>query len=136
MKGISAPEVDMLVVSQSSRNQRKTLTNFVPKIGLSIADYSRLNEIDNFYLDCQNFRDYYRDAYNKLQRPKAFKRHFGKCGRRFLDKRSEVLLHPVSWVREKQPIVYPLNHRKDFVVGAEIFLGGQHYSGACNKYKR
>ncbi|KAI8124608.1 hypothetical protein CVS40_4911 [Lucilia cuprina] len=138
MKTISAPEADMLLVSESSRNQRKSIMNFAPKIGLAIVDYGRLQEIDNFYLDCQNFRDYYRDPYNKLPRPQAFKRHYGKCGggNRYPDKCSEQLMQPPRWVAERQPVIYPLNYRSHMVLDEGIRLGGLYNSDACTKYKR
>ncbi|XP_065370743.1 uncharacterized protein LOC135962775 [Calliphora vicina] len=137
MKIISAPEVDMLLVSQSSRNQRKSIMNFAPRIGLAVVDYGRSQEIDNFYLDCQNFRDYYRDPYNKLPRPVVFKRHYGKCGsNRNPDKSSEQLLLPTRWVADRQPVTFPLNYSRHMSLDEGIRLGGLYDSASCIKYKR
>lgn len=127
----------MLLVSQSSRNQRKSILSFVPKIGLSIVDYGRLDEIDNFYIDCQNVRDYYRDSYNKLPRPQVFKKHYGKCvGNRFKDNRSSQMLQPVIWQGEKQPVIYPVNYGRNLVYNEGIQLGGRYDPASCIKYKR
>ncbi|KAM7363674.1 uncharacterized protein ACRADG_000484 [Cochliomyia hominivorax] len=136
MKIIFAPEVDMLLVSRSSRNQRKSISNFAPKIGLSIVDYGRSQEIDNFYLECQNFRDYYRDPYNKLPRPIEFMRHYGKCGRQYADKFTENLINPPIWVTEKQPLLYPLfNSTKHMTLDKGMHLGGIYDANPCTRYK-
>lgn len=136
MKKIFAPEVDMLLVSQSSRNQRKTIMNFVPRIGLAIVDYGRLQEIDNFYLDCQNFRDYYRDPYNKLPRPLAFKKHYGKYGKHYSAHQTiEQLMLPTQWITERQPPLYPLNNSRHMSLNKGIHLGGVYNAAPCIKYK-
>ena len=136
MRMIITPEVDMLLVSRSSSNQRKSIMNFAPRIGLSVVDYGRSAEIDNFYISCQNFRDYYRDPYNKLPRPIEFKRFFGKCGNRCPDRNTELLMKPTQCVREKQPIIYPLNYGRNLTLDEGIRLGGQYDPGSCIKYKR
>ncbi|XP_039959511.1 uncharacterized protein LOC120774160 [Bactrocera tryoni] len=136
MKTIIAPEVDMLIVSRSSRNSRKSIMNFAPKIGLTMVNYAKLDNIDNFYLDCQEFRDYYRDPYNKISRPEAFKKHYGKCGRREIDKNTVSLSLPPTWVHEKQPVVYPLKYDRKLRLNEGIILGGQYDRISCIKYKR
>ncbi|XP_004529153.1 uncharacterized protein LOC101448809 [Ceratitis capitata] len=136
MRTIIAPEVDMLAVSASSRNSRRSMLNFAPKIGLTMVNYAKLDNIDNFYLDCQNFRDYYRDPYNKLLRPEAFKQHYGKCGRKATDKNTVLLSLPVTWVREKQPVVYPVIYERDLRLDKGINQRGQYDHTSCIKYKR
>lgn len=136
MKTIIAPEVDMLIVSRSSRNSRKFIMNFAPKIGLTMVNYDKLQEIDNFYLDCQNFRDYYRDPYNKLSRPEVFKKHYGKCGRKEIDKNTGLLSLPPMWIREKQPVVYPIKYYRELRPDECIILGGKYDHTSCIKYKR
>ncbi|XP_013107150.1 uncharacterized protein LOC106086871 [Stomoxys calcitrans] len=136
MKFISTPEVDMLLVSRSSRNQRQSLKGFVPRIGLSVVDYGRVEEIDSFYMDCQNFRDYYRDPYNKLHRPPVFQQYNGKCGRRARDKCSELLLLPTQWVREAQPVLYPVDYGRQLHLNDGIKLSGFYDYTSCIKYKR
>lgn len=136
MKTIHAPEADMLLVSKSSRNQRKSILNFAPKIGLSVVDYGRLDEIDTFYQECQNFRDYYRDPYNKLHRPLEFQKHHGKCGIKVRDKNTELLMLPVTWVRENVPVVYHIDYDRDVHLDEGIKLGGFYDLASCIKYKR
>lgn len=136
MSFIKTPEVDMLQVAKSSQNQRKSLRGFAPEVGLSIVDYGRLYDIDQFYIDCQHFRDYYRDPYNKLPRPSEFKRHHGKCGLRTRDKCSELLMLPVNWVRETPPVIYPLNYGRQLSLNEGIKLTGQYDWTSCIKYKR
>ncbi|XP_075147065.1 uncharacterized protein LOC142221286 [Haematobia irritans] len=135
MKFISTPKVDMLLVSRNSRNQRQSLRGFVPRIGLSVVDYGRVDEIDTFYTDCQNFRDYYRDPYNKLPRPVVFQKHYGKCGLRTRDG-SDLLMLPIEWVRETQPVLYPLNYGRQLHLTDGIQLGGYYDFNPCIKYKR
>ncbi|XP_053964031.1 uncharacterized protein LOC129251645 [Anastrepha obliqua] len=132
MKSIIAPEVDMLTVSKSSRNQRKSILNFAPKMDL--VNYSKSDNIDNFYLECQNFRDYYRDPYCKLSKPEAFKVPYGKCGRQI--DRNSVLSLPVTWVREYHPVIYALQYGRELHLDEGISLGGQYDPTSCIKYKR
>lgn len=137
MRTVNTPEADMVLVSRNSRNQRKNIMNFVPKIGLSVVDYGRLYEIDNFYIDCQNFRDYYRDPYSKLPRPIIFKKHYGKCGgNRCKDKSTELLMTPPRWQGERQPVIYPIDYGRHLTLNEGIRLGGVHDPATCIKYKR
>lgn len=136
MKFIKTPDVDMLLVSRSSRNQRQSIRGFAPRIGLSVVDYGRVEEIDTFYMDCQNFRDYYRDPYNKLPRPTVFKKHYGKCGLRSRDKCSELLMLPVQWRCETQPVMYAVDYGRHLHLDEGIQLSGLHDKTSCIKYKR
>lgn len=129
----------MLLVSRSSRNQRRSILNFAPRIGLTVVDYGRLEEIDYFYLGCQNFRDYYRDRYNKLCKPVEFKKYYGQCGPAHINSSTkcvELLLQPIVWTREKQPILYPVEYSRELQLGAGIHLEGFHNKNSCAKYKR
>uniref|UniRef100_A0A1A9VEU4 Uncharacterized protein n=1 Tax=Glossina austeni TaxID=7395 RepID=A0A1A9VEU4_GLOAU len=136
MKTVITPEVDMLVVARSSQNQRKAIMNFAPRIGLAVVDYARLDEIDRFYIDCQNFRDYYRDPYYQLHLPIAFKKHYGKCGHRPTDKCIQLFMKPTEWVRERQPVVYPIEYGRELNLDEGIKLGGLYDVTSCIKYKR
>ncbi|XP_017470033.1 PREDICTED: uncharacterized protein LOC108361786 [Rhagoletis zephyria] len=136
MKLVLTPEVDMLTVSKSSINQRKLILNFAPRIGLTMVNYTKLENIDFFYLECQNFRDYNRDPYDKLSKPEVFKKHYGKCERKQIDRNSILLSLPVTSVQEKQPVVYPIKYGGDLHLEEKIRLGGQYDPKSCIKYKR
>ncbi|XP_068140708.1 unconventional myosin-Vb [Drosophila tropicalis] len=95
MPTIIAPEVDMLQVSKSSQVQRRAILGFAPRIGLKVVDYGDLDRIDNFYLESQKYRDYYRDPNNQIKKPQRFTIHQGKCGIK-LDHSVELLRQPIE----------------------------------------
>ncbi|XP_052853828.1 uncharacterized protein LOC128263142 [Drosophila gunungcola] len=113
------PEVDMRIVAQNAELQRRAILGFAPRIGLSIVDYDDLDRIDNFYLECQKFRDYYRDPHNKLHKPSRFRQHQGKCGIK-LDHSVQHLTQPIRWVEEQRPLVYPLSKDSALRLGMPI----------------
>lgn len=102
------PEVDMIKVAKNAEVQRRAILGFAPRIGLVIVDHGDLDRIDNFYLECQKYRDYYRDPHHKLHKPPRFRLHQGKCAIK-LDHSVQELTRPIQWVQEKQPVVYPLS---------------------------
>ncbi|ALC39256.1 CG43796 [Drosophila busckii] len=134
---MATPEVDMLAVSARSRKTRRAILGFAPRIGLSIVDYTETERSDNFYLECQNYRDYYRDPYNKLNKPDRFKLHQGRCGIK-LDKSVEELMKPADWVTERQPVVYPIEYRSymNLGIGFEEIFKGRFDKDSCVRYKR
>ncbi|XP_030380454.1 uncharacterized protein LOC115628472 [Scaptodrosophila lebanonensis] len=135
MAPIVAPEVDMLTVSKSSVNQRKAILGFAPRIGLSFVDYGDLDRIDSFYLESQKYRDYYRDPYNKLHKPDRFRLHQGKCGIK-LDDSVQMLLKPINWVTERQPVVFPTNYTSDMDLDRGVELFGCYDKNSCIRFKR
>lgn len=136
MKSIVVPEVDMLAVARSSQHQRKSIRGFAPRIGLTVVDYKRLDDIDDFYIESQNFRDYYRDPYNKLNRPVTYSKHYGTCGRHMIDKCSPLLMQPITWVQESKPIICSVKYGRNLNLDEGIQLGGRYDITSCIKYKR
>lgn len=136
MTSVVVPEVDMLVVARSSQHQRKSIRGFAPRIGLSVVDYKRLDDIDDFYVESQNFRDYYRDPYNKLNRPVVYMKHYGTCGRHYIDKCSQLLMQPIIWVKESKPIICPVKYSRGLNLDDGIQLAGRYDTTPCIKYKR
>lgn len=136
MKSIVVPEVDMMAVARSSQLQRKCIRGFAPRIGLTVVDYKRLDDIDDFYIESQNFRDYYRDPYNKLDRPVPYRKHYGTCGRHYIDKCSPPLMQPIIWVKESKPIICPVKYSRELNLDEGIRIGGLYDITSCIKYKR
>ncbi|BFF93681.1 uncharacterized protein DMAD_11487 [Drosophila madeirensis] len=102
------PQVDMLAVSKNSRVQRNLILGYVIP-GLKIVDYNDVIRIDQYYLDCQKYRDYYRDPYGKIPKPERFRQYQGKCGVK-VDKSFGDLLLPPSWQVDRKPVVYPAEY--------------------------
>lgn len=134
---MDVPQVDMWAVTKSSQVLRRAVLGFVPRIGLAIVDYADVDRIDTFYLECQKFRDYYRDPYDKVHQPELFKNHMGKCGIK-LDTSGSQLRQPIRWIPIRQPIINPNKYKCDMNLGVdmgEVFKG--HYSPvSCLRYKR
>ncbi|XP_022224240.1 uncharacterized protein LOC111075341 [Drosophila obscura] len=105
---MSIPQVDMLAVSKNSRVQRNLILGYVIP-GLNIVDYSDVDRIDQYYLDCQKYRDYYRDPYGKMPKPERFRHYQGKCGAKSDRSLGDMLLPPTCPV-ERKPIVYPAEY--------------------------
>ncbi|XP_064548342.1 uncharacterized protein LOC135435288 [Drosophila montana] len=131
----SIPQVDMLGVSKSLRLQRKPILKFVPLIGLSCVNYRVLEELDYFYLDCQNHRDYYRDPVNKMQRSKLFAYHHDNCGTK-PDRNYEALIRPGYWVKERQPVVYPEKYSQRMNLGGSIRIDAHFSRNSSTVFKR
>ncbi|XP_030561423.1 uncharacterized protein LOC115763120 [Drosophila novamexicana] len=131
------PEVDMLTVARSAKIHRRTILGFVPPIGLRIVDYGDVDRIDRFYLECQDYRDYYRDPYDKIHKPLRFRQHLGKCGIK-LDNSVEELRQPISWVPKRIPPLIPINYKPHMNLGSDMgeVLKGQHAKQSCIAYKR
>ncbi|XP_017068585.1 uncharacterized protein LOC108106175 [Drosophila eugracilis] len=119
MKGETVPEVDMRIVAQSAEIHRQGILGFAPRIGLGIVDYSELDRIDNFYMESQKYRDYYRDPHNIMHKPDVFQRHQGKCGIK-MDVTVQNLTEPIRWVEERRPVVYPLSKDTSMRIGIPI----------------
>ncbi|XP_016961787.1 uncharacterized protein LOC108032476 [Drosophila biarmipes] len=109
------PEVDMWNVSQSSRIHRLSIFNS-DKPGLKVIDYAAVRGVDSFYLDCQNYRDYFKDPYSRVHKPQRFTSYAGRCGVK-LDTDVELLTRPISWCIDRQPIVYPIDYQSEMALG-------------------
>ncbi|XP_017037945.1 uncharacterized protein [Drosophila kikkawai] len=125
MEVFSVPEVDMVMVSKNSQNERNEMLKFVPQIGLNNINYGDMYRLDSFYLDCQNYRDHYRDPYNKLLRPKRFSTQSVRCGIK-LDPQLELLKKRTPSHVDPIPVVYPVEYsrRMDFDRGFQ--MSGRH----------
>ncbi|KAI8042921.1 uncharacterized protein LOC128262333 [Drosophila gunungcola] len=108
------PEVDMWNVSKSSRIHRLTIFK-CDKPGLKVLDYASVRGVDAFYLDCQDYRDHFKDPYNRVHKPARF-RSFGNCGKK-LDPDDHLLAMPPLWGVDRQPIVYPIDYHSDMALG-------------------
>ncbi|XP_017022543.1 uncharacterized protein [Drosophila kikkawai] len=131
------PEVDMLSVSKNAEVQRRAILGFAPRIGLTTVDYGELDRIDDFYLECQKYRDFYRDPHNKLHKPPRFRLHQGKCAIK-LDHSVEELTRPILWTTEKQPVVYPLSGDTSMNLGIPIppMIRGTYDRSSSIAFKR
>ncbi|XP_017055847.1 uncharacterized protein LOC108097834 [Drosophila ficusphila] len=109
------PEVDMWTVSKSVRVHRLSIFN-CDKPGLKVLDYASVKGIDSFYLDCQNYRDYFKDPYNRVHKPARFRTYGGRCGVK-LDNANQCLDMPPVWGIDRQPIVYPTEYHSDMALG-------------------
>ncbi|KAH8418314.1 hypothetical protein KR222_000602 [Zaprionus bogoriensis] len=131
------PEADMFSVSKSSQAQRRAVLGFVPQIGLPIVDYEDVARIDAFYLECQKFRDYYRDPYDKVHKPEKFQHHMGRCGVK-VDTSVEELRRPIRWVVKRQPVIFPVTYPSQLNLGVDMgeVLKGRYGKTTCIRYKR
>lgn len=134
---MNIPQVDMMAVTKTSQVNRRAVLGFVPRIGLPIVDYADVERIDTFYLECQKYRDYYRDPYDKVHQPDLFKNHMGQCGIR-VDNSVRQLRQPIRWATIRQPVICPNNYKSDMKLGGEIgdILRGQYATTSCLRYKR
>ncbi|XP_030238375.1 uncharacterized protein LOC115561921 [Drosophila navojoa] len=129
------PFVDMLAVSKSLRVQRKPILKFVPPTGVSFVNYRSLGEVDYFYLDCQNYRDYYRDPFEKMRRPAKFCQYQGRCGAR-PDRTVEALSVPGSWVKERPPVVYSEKYNQRMNLSGKINIDAHFSPNSVTVFKR
>ncbi|KAH8402120.1 hypothetical protein KR009_009980 [Drosophila setifemur] len=121
----------MKLVSVKSREQRNLILGFaIPD--LSTVDYGQIRRMDVFYLECQKYRDYYRDPHNKIGIPPIFKEYQGKCGVK-LDTSEEKLKHPL-WVAERKPVMYP---DYEVIKNNEVsYSSGRYNHNSDKSYKR
>ncbi|XP_016967594.1 uncharacterized protein LOC108036120 [Drosophila biarmipes] len=137
MRNEPIPEVDMRTVAQNAEVQRKGILGFAPRVGMVIVDYDDLDRIDNFYLESQKYRDYFRDPHNMLHKPPRFRQHQGKCGIK-LDHSVYHLTQPILWVEERQPLVYPLSKDTAMRLGMPItpMIRGRHDKSSSVSFLR
>ncbi|XP_017150920.1 uncharacterized protein LOC108161209 [Drosophila miranda] len=130
------PQVDTLAVSKNSRVQRNLILGYVIP-GLNGVDYGDVSRIDGFYLDCQKYRDYYRDPYGKMPNPERFRQYQGKCGIRLDNSLVDMLLPPRSNV-DRLPIVYPVDygHPMDSSKSYRTLLMGNYNPITHSGFKR
>ncbi|EDW78082.1 uncharacterized protein Dwil_GK24199 [Drosophila willistoni] len=131
------PEVNMVQVSRNARIQRKEILQFnMP--GLKIIDYSEMQRLDKFFLDCQDLRDYYRDPDNKLHEPSKF-RNPGRCGIK-PDRVMSELFKPVEWVTQSKPVYNfiekPPKSDMDLNWSPSSLMKGRYTATSCSKFKR
>ncbi|XP_043652353.1 uncharacterized protein LOC122619454 [Drosophila teissieri] len=131
------PEVDMRMVAKNAEAHRRGILGFAPRIAMLTVDYDDLDRIDNFYLESQRYRDYYRDPHNTLHKPPRFRRHQGKCGIK-LDTSVQHLTRPIRWVKERQPVIYPSLRDTAMMVGIPIssMLIGHYDKASCVSFHR
>ncbi|XP_034667103.1 uncharacterized protein LOC117900737 [Drosophila subobscura] len=130
------PEVDMLAVSKNSRVQRGAIVGYVLP-GLNMVDYGDIARIDQYYLDCQRYRDYYRDPHGKMPKPERFRQYQGRCGTKS-DKSFGTLMLPPQWREERKPIVYPVPYgiQMDMDKHYRTLLMSTHSGSTHTAFKR
>lgn len=130
------PEVDMWNVSKCSRLQRQFILKAMPP-GLATVDYAEIYQQDMFYLDCQEYRDYSRDPYNKVHVPARFKVYMGKCAAKE-DTECQRLLESSQWRVDRQPIVFPIEYPHDMALGRKDceFIKGRNSKYSNLSFKR
>lgn len=129
------PQADMIRVQKSSNAQRKEIFKFTPEIGLRCINYGDISTLDHFYLDTQNYRDYYRDAYNVIHKPKRFYGCLGSGGYK-TDHALNAVSAPIHRVRERQPVVYLARDTAPFSMDGSIRIGAHFASNSSVNYKR
>lgn len=94
-------------MSREAKNFRNDLSKFLPsKIGVTTMDVKRCWDIDRFYLNCQDYRDWYKNVSKKLYRPDEFEVPAKKFATR-PDPTSIYEKQPVQYHQQFQPITYP-----------------------------
>ncbi|XP_036672518.3 uncharacterized protein [Drosophila suzukii] len=135
MESYNVPEVDMMMVSKNSQYERESLLKFAPPVGLTNISYGGMYKVDSFYLECQKYRDQFRDPYNKLLRPKMFSTYRGKCGIK-IDPELERLKRPAASHVESIPVVYPIEYgrKMDFDRGFQMEGRNSRESAIARRY--
>ncbi|XP_003736488.2 uncharacterized protein [Drosophila pseudoobscura] len=108
------PLVDMWNVSKSCQKLRKETTLGFAAMNkkLSIINDQDVHRLDSFYLECQKYRDYYRDPQNKVIRPKIFT----SMGRRGV--KNDLSNMPITWVQDDcRPQMFPIEYGTDLSLG-------------------
>ncbi|XP_017085117.2 uncharacterized protein LOC108117276 [Drosophila eugracilis] len=117
------PEAQYWDVSKKSQRDRQMIRKFIPdSVDLATVSPSEIYKIDTFYLECQKYRDHYRDPYGKVHCPPFFQTHKGKCGIK-LDQNLIRLTQAISATVDRQPIVFPLIPSKSMFLGTSIPMG-------------
>lgn len=129
------PQADMLRVQKGANSVRKEILKFIPQIGLNCINYREIGELDYFYLDAQNYRDYYRDAYNMMHKPKRFCGCLGSGGYR-RDFALEAITAPIHAVRERQPVVYSVEYPCTLNLDGAIRIGAHFSPKSSMSFKR
>lgn len=130
------PEVDMWNVSKCSRLQRQVILKAMPP-GLATVDYAEIYHQDMFYLDCQEYRDYSRDPYNKVHIPVRFRVYMGKCTEKE-DTESQRMLESPQGRVDRQPIVFPIEYPHDMALDRKDceFIKGRNSKYSNLSFKR
>lgn len=101
------PEAQYWDVSKKSQKDRQMIRKFVPEaVDLATISRAEIYRIDTFYLECQKYRDHYRDPYGKVHCPAFFHLHKGKCGIK-LDQSVIKMTQAIAATVDRQPIVFP-----------------------------
>ncbi|KAH8314275.1 hypothetical protein KR074_010284 [Drosophila pseudoananassae] len=130
------PEAQYWDVTKSAQKEREIVRDFVPKgVPLNIVNYVEVFDSDTFFLECQKYRDYYRDPYSKVQRPKSFELYKGKCGIK-LDRTLAVMLQSVAANEDSLPVIYPLIVNRSMNIGKGFQMAAQHSQISSTVYKR
>lgn len=130
------PEAQYWDVSKKSQKERQVVRKFVPEaIDLSTVDVGEIYKIDTFYLECQKYRDHYRDPYGKVHCPAFFNLHKGKCGIK-LDRTLALMTQAIAGNVDRQPIVFPLVRDYGMVLGRSFPMGPTNSKSTATSYKR
>lgn len=59
----------MIYYKENDARRFRDTSRYLPKgVHLNIIDYKRMREVDQFYLKCQEHRDFYKDRSGRLKR--------------------------------------------------------------------
>ncbi|EDV49319.1 uncharacterized protein LOC6553743 [Drosophila erecta] len=130
------PEAQYWDVSKKSQKDRQMIRKFVPEaVDLATISRAEIYRIDTFYLECQKYRDHYRDPYGKVHCPAFFHLHKGKCGIK-LDQSVIKMTQAIAGNVDRQPIVFPLIPNKSMFLGGSIPMGSQTAQVGVTSYLR
>ncbi|XP_037730118.1 uncharacterized protein LOC119560638 [Drosophila subpulchrella] len=130
------PEAQYWDVSKKSQKDRQMIRKFVPEaVDLATISRGEIYRIDTFYLECQKYRDHYRDPYGKVHCPPFFHLHKGKCGIK-LDQTLAQMTQAIAGTVDRQPIVFPLIPNKSMFLGGSIPMGSHTSKIGVTSYLR
>ncbi|KAH8383848.1 hypothetical protein KR009_010901 [Drosophila setifemur] len=130
------PEAEYWDVTKQSQKEREIIRKFIPNgVNLSIINPAELYNSDTFYLECQKYRDFYRDPYGKVQKPKSFSLHKGMCGIK-LDQTLALMTMAIAANEDHQPFIFPLLPYKGMGLGKGPVMPAQNSIISSTIYKR
>ncbi|KAH8293296.1 hypothetical protein KR018_012347 [Drosophila ironensis] len=105
----------MRKVSENSRLQRRCILDLNPRQS-NVIDFASVYKLDMFLLDCQDYRDYYRDPAGRMHMPARFASFHGTCGIRE-DTVLKRLEKPPKYLAERKPVIYPQARNTEMALG-------------------
>lgn len=130
------PEAQYWDITKSAQKEREVVRDVVPKgVSLNIVNYADVFDTDTFFLECQKYRDFYRDPYAMVHRPKSFELYKGQCGIK-MDHTLAVMMKSVDTNEDSLPLIYPLIVDRSMRIGKGFDMEAQHSKKSSSIYKR